>query len=115
MDMAVERRARNQLFKAVLAGSQDPKKVARSQYFIAVDHLNSGRNLEAMEALRKTLAADPAHADAHYYSGVLLLQGNRMEEALGHLEKHVELAPESSTAADARALLEALKQTPNAD
>ena len=100
---------------ARLAGSQDPKKVARSQYFIAVDHLNSGRNLEAMEALRKTLAADPAHADAHYYSGVLLLQGNRMEEALGHLEKHVELAPESSTAADARALLEALKQTPNAD
>ena len=38
---------------AQLAGSQDPKKVARSQYFIAVGHLNSGRNLEAMEALLK--------------------------------------------------------------
>ncbi len=99
---------------AQLAGSQDPKKVAQSQYFIAANHLNSGRNSEAMEFLRKTLAADPEHGDAHFYLGVLLLQQNRMEEALDHLEKHLKFAPQSSTAADAKALLDALRPTATA-
>jgi tetratricopeptide (TPR) repeat protein len=98
-----------------LTGSQDPKEVAKSQYFIAVTHLNSGRETEAMEALRKTLADDPEHADAHYYVGVLLLRENRMEEALDHLDKHLGLSPQSPTAADARALLEALRQSPKAE
>ena len=99
---------------AQFAGNEDPKEAAQSQYFIAVDHLNSGRNSEAMEALRKTLATDPEHADAHYYVGVLLLQVNRMEEALDHLEKHLEFAPQSSTAPDAKALLDALRPTAKA-
>ncbi len=99
---------------AELTGSQDPKEAAQSQYIIAVDHLNSGRESEAMEALRQTLAADPEHADAHYYVGVLLIRENRMKEALDHLGRHLEMSPESPTAADARALLEALRQTPEA-
>ncbi len=99
---------------AKLTGSQDPKEAAQSQYIIAVDHLNSGRESEAMEALRQTLAADPEHADAHYYVGVLLIRENRMKEALDHLGRHLEMSPESPTAADARALLEALRQTPEA-
>ena len=109
-DMGESEKAREMYRKgAQLTGDQDPKEAAQSQYFIAVDHLNSGRNSEAMEVLRKTLAADPEHGDAHYYLGVLLLQENRMEEALDHLEKHLEFAPQSSTAADAKALLDALR------
>ena len=100
---------------AKLTGNQDPKETAKSQYFIAVDHLNSGREAQAMEVLRETLAADPGHADAHYYVAVLLLQENRMAKALEHLEKHLELAPQSSTAEDARALLEALRQMPKTE
>ena len=115
-DMGESEKAREMYRKgAQLTGSQDPKEAAQSQYFIAVDHLNSGRNSQAMEALRKTLAADPEHGDAHYYMGVLLLQENRMEEALGHLEQHLEFAPQSSTAADAKALLEALRQMPKTE
>ena len=98
-----------------LTGDQDPKETAKSQFFIAVDHLNSGREEQAMAALRKTLAADPEHADAHYYVGVLLLQENRMAEALERLKKHLELAPRSSTANDAKALLEALRQMPKTE
>lgn len=98
-----------------LTGDQDPKATAKSQYFIAVGHLNSGREDQAMEALRKTLAADPEHADAHYYIGVLLLQENRMAKALEHLEKHLQLAPQSPTGEDARALLEALRQMPKTE
>ena len=100
---------------AKLTGNQDPKETAKSQYFIAVDHLNSGREAQAMEALRETLAADAEHADAHYYVGVLLLQENRMANALEHLEKHLQLAPQSPTAEDARALLEALRQMPKTE
>ena len=98
-----------------LTGDQDPKETAKSQFFIAVNHLNSGRDAKAMDALRKTLAADPEHADAHYYVGVLLLQENRMAEALEHLKKHLELTPRSTTAADAQALLEALRQMPKTE
>ena len=98
-----------------LTGDQDPKETAKSQYFIAVDHLNAGREVQAMAALRKILAADAEHADAHYYVGVLLLQEDRLAQALEHLEKHLELAPQSSTAADARALLDALRQMPKTE
>ena len=114
-DMGESEKAREMYRKgAQLTGDRDPKEAAQSQYFIAVDHLNSGRNSEALEALRNTLAADPEHGDAHYYVGVLLLQENRMEEALDHLEKHLEFAPQSSTAADAKALLDALRPTAKA-
>ena len=115
-DMGDPEKARELYQKgARLTGDRDPKEAAQSQYYVAVNHLNSGRNSEAMEALRKTLAADPEHGDAHYYLGVLLLQENRMEEALDHLEKHLEFAPQSSTAADAKALLEALRQMPKTE
>ena len=115
-DMGESEKAREMYRKGVrLTGDRDPKEVAQSHFFIAVNHLNSGRNSEAMEALRKTLAADPEHGDAHYYVGVLLLQENRMEEALDHLEKHLEFAPQSSTAADAKALLDALRKMPKTE
>lgn len=52
-----------------------------------------GKVRRAERPLRRSLALDPAVAEAHNRLGVVLLQTARVAEGLGHLEKAHELAP----------------------
>jgi len=59
----------------------------------AIQHQANGRLEEAEQLYRKVLAADARHAEANHNLGVLLLQLNRMQEALQHLKSALEAAP----------------------
>jgi hypothetical protein len=50
--------------------------------------LEPGTPEEALAAYRDTLAAEPAHADAHFNAARLLEANGRKAEALRHLATH---------------------------
>ena len=52
----------------------------------ALAHQAGGRLKEAEQLYRKVLAARPRHPEANHNLGVLLLEQNRMQEALQHLK-----------------------------
>ena len=59
----------------------------------AVQHQASGRLQEAEQLYRAVLASDPRHAEANHNLGVLLLELNRMQDALRHLKAALEIEP----------------------
>jgi cytochrome c-type biogenesis protein CcmH/NrfG len=63
----------------------------------------------ARTLLDRAVQADPNHADAHFYRGVLLLEGfNEVDAAVGEFQRYLVLAPEGQFATQAR---NALAQT----
>jgi cytochrome c-type biogenesis protein CcmH/NrfG len=68
----------------------------------------------ARDLLDRAVQADPDHADAHYYRGVLLLDGyNEVDAAVGEFQRYLVLAPEGRFATQARnALAMALEPPP---
>ncbi len=56
---------------------------------------DSGQPAVAERAFRQATALDPTNVEAHYRLGTLLLQRNAIEEALGYLQRSVELAPDN--------------------
>jgi tetratricopeptide (TPR) repeat protein len=64
-------------------------------YDYAVLLMNQGRHDDAREQLQKLLRTDPDADYAHYGLAVLLASGNKVEEALRHLERAIELNPQN--------------------
>ncbi|HZL35404.1 MAG TPA: tetratricopeptide repeat protein [Tepidisphaeraceae bacterium] len=60
---------------------------------IALEHHRYGRLIAARDGYRAAIAADPAHADAMHWLGVLFCQAGRAREALPLLERAVALRP----------------------
>jgi len=58
--------------------------------------------------------ADPNHADAHYYRGVLLADGfGEVDGAIGEFQRYLVIAPDGQFAPQARnALAAAVEQPP---
>ncbi len=59
----------------------------------ALAHQAGGRLKEAEQLYRKVLAARPRHPEANHNLGVLLLEQNRMQEALQHLKTALDAEP----------------------
>ena len=59
----------------------------------AVRHQAGGRLQEAEQLYRSVLAANPQHAEANHNLGVLLLELNRMQDALRHLKAALDAEP----------------------
>ena len=68
----------------------------------------------ARTLLDGAVQADPNHADAHYYRGVLLADGfGEVDAAIGEFQRYLVLAPDGQFATQARnALAAAVEQTP---
>ena len=68
----------------------------------------------ARTLLDRAVQADPNHADAHYYRGVLLADGfGEMDGAIGEFQRYLVLAPDGQFAPQARnALAAAVEQPP---
>ncbi len=56
----------------------------------------SGSLPTAEAAYREILAANPDHGDAHHRLGVVLLQGEKLDEAIEHLSKAATLSEASA-------------------
>jgi cytochrome c-type biogenesis protein CcmH/NrfG len=68
----------------------------------------------ARDLLDRAVQADPNHADARFYRGVLLLDGyNEVDAAIGEFQRYLVLAPEGQFAEQARrALAQAVEAPP---
>lgn len=95
---------------AGLAALANPKEAAVNYYNMGVTFINSGRTREAEEALKKAVGADPAHAEAHYQLGIVLLGLNKIAESVTYLKKYLEVAPNGPNAEVAKALVQELGQ-----
>ena len=82
---------------------------AADLYNQAATFWNAGKYAEAQTALEEALKADPNHAEAHYLSGMVDVNQGKLPEALAHFEKYVELAPSGPNAAQAKAMVDAVK------
>lgn len=95
---------------AQLSAALDPKAAATTYYNMGVTYINSGQSEQAVEALRKAVAADDAHAEAHYQLGITLIGVNDLPGAVKHLKRYLELEPNGANAETAKALVEQLAQ-----
>jgi predicted TPR repeat methyltransferase len=60
---------------------------------IAFEHHRAGRLRQAEALYRESVAADPAHADALHWLGVLLHQAGQRDEAIAMLQRAADLRP----------------------
>ena len=80
-----------------LALRESPGDVAILQQ-IAITHTRIGMTDEAMKTYRTVLSRDDGAAGAHYGLAFLLLRTGREAEAVAHLRRFLELAPEREEA-----------------
>jgi predicted TPR repeat methyltransferase len=66
--------------------------------FLGMIEMVRGRRPEAIELIRKSLAADPSVGERYVNLGNVLLSSGRMPEALEAFERAVALVPDSATA-----------------
>jgi len=67
----------------------------------------------ARTLLDRAVQADPNHADAHFFRGVLLLEGyNEVDAATGEFQRYLVLAPDGSFAEQARNALAQSTESP---
>jgi cytochrome c-type biogenesis protein CcmH/NrfG len=105
-----------QLDEAVKVAPDNPDALAnagRVRFIVAgqVPNPDAQRQLVtgARTLLDRAVQADPNHADAHFYRGVLLLEGfNEVDAAVGEFQRYLVLAPDGQFATQAR---NALAQT----
>ncbi|HUJ15218.1 MAG TPA: tetratricopeptide repeat protein [Thermoanaerobaculia bacterium] len=76
---------------------------------IGILFLNKKNPADAATYFSKAIAMDPKRADTYYYRGLAEIQLKKNKEAKADLEQVVALAPDSSEAKDAKALLASLK------
>lgn len=83
----------------------DPKAAAGAYYEQAIEFINSGDKKRAGETLRKALEADEGYSEAHFQLGLVLLGTEDHAEALKHLKRYLDLAPDGANAETARQLI----------
>lgn len=92
-----------------MSAGSDPSAAAATYYNMAVGHINAQETQKAKEALRKAIELDPNYAEAHYQLGIILTNDMRaIPQAVEHLKKYLELAPEGPNSEMAKLLVEGL-------
>lgn len=91
-----------------LAALQDaaPEVVAQQRTDQAEALFKANRVDEAKAILEEVLEAEPENAKAHHFYGLCLLNGGDTAGARKHLQKVVELAPDSQHGRDAKEMLQ---------
>lgn len=79
------------------AAAADPDS-ASLRFELALGHLESGRDGEALRELQAVVRLDPDHAEAHTRLGALLASQERYPEAERHFAEAVRLVPNSDVA-----------------
>ncbi len=90
------------------AARLDPTGAGRYFYNFGAILVKSGRGLDAREAFRRAIEADPDYADAHFQYGLWLLQDGEKNRARDQFRTYLRLAPDGAHAQESRKLLEVL-------
>ena len=70
------------------------RALAESHYYAALDHVAEGRDEQAIEEYRKSLAADPTFTDALHGLSRALQNLNRLDEAIEASRRISEIDPD---------------------
>jgi tetratricopeptide (TPR) repeat protein len=70
---------------------------------------NSGKIPEAKASFEKSVALDPAMAEAYYWLGMANVNEGKLPEAVEYFDKYLELAPDGQYAAQAKGIADQLK------
>ncbi|HJT18379.1 MAG TPA: tetratricopeptide repeat protein, partial [Thermoanaerobaculia bacterium] len=76
---------------------------------IGILFLNKKNPADAATYFSKAISMDPKRADTYYYRGLAEVQQKKFKDAKSDFEQVVSLAPDSSEAKDAKALLASIK------
>ena len=89
----------------------DSEGAGLSFYNIGVVLTNAGQGTAAIEAFERAVAVDPEMADAYYQLGLAYLgDPDAIPDAIGAMERFLELVPDGPDAETARQLLEFARQ-----
>lgn len=114
--------ASNALVNLYLGSGQGPKAVeyaqktatanpqdAKAQYQAGYALFHSGKQDEAVDALKKAQELDPANAEIDFYLGSIAVGKNDLVECAARMEKYIAAAPSGPNVAIANGLLTACK------
>ncbi len=71
-----------------------PRDESRRQYEVGLAQVRDGRLDDAKKTFDAILKKSPRHAGAHYNLGVITARQKRLDEAVGHFRKALEITPE---------------------
>jgi len=74
---------------------QGRNEIGRELYHLGVDLFQQNKTAEAMEALKKAIAFDPAFADPYESLGVILGREEKFNEAIDWMDKLLSVNPQS--------------------
>ncbi len=103
------------------AAQLDPTMAAKAYFNLGANLVNSGQNDAAAEFFKKSIAADPSYADAHYQYGVCLLAKATVDSKTGKIDpppgtadefqKYLQLKPDGPFAQPSKDMLATLGET----
>ena len=93
---------------ASMSVTLDPATAAINYFNMSITYINSGKNQEASEVLRKAIELNPKHGESHYQLGIVLIGLNDMEAAIAQLKKYIEIDPNGENVAVAQELIKQL-------
>jgi tetratricopeptide (TPR) repeat protein len=88
----------------------DPAQGGVAYYNLGITLVQGGQNEQAVNAFKKSIEKDPGFGKSYYQLGLELIGQQKMEEAVAHLEKFVQLLPTSPDAEVAKALITELSK-----
>jgi len=81
------------------ARNSPPPETPAEQVYAATVSLNAGDHVTALHHLQRAVTADPDNDHAHYIMASALSMRGRLDEALEHLHRSIELNPENRSQA----------------
>jgi tetratricopeptide (TPR) repeat protein len=95
----------------VVLAAVEPATAREGLWLLALAVYDADDMDEAKKRFGKVLEVDPNHARAHYYLGLICVSDGANEEAMGHLERFIQLAPDDPDAATAGELVKYLSKS----
>lgn len=83
----------------------EPAVARDGLWTLALHSYNADDRARAKDRLTRYLAIDPEHPHANYYLGLVCFEEGEKEEAIRHLQRFVELAPNDPEAGSAAELV----------
>jgi Tfp pilus assembly protein PilF len=89
----------------------EPEVTKKGLWLLAMAAYNANDNAKSIERFEKVLVIEPNNAQAHYLLGLVFVSEQENDDAIAHLGRFVELAPDDPEAASAKEIIAYLTTT----